>query len=387
LQRSLFNGLDIGISARGTGIINTVNVQQTEFSDNVYGMIVKQLDHFVLQNNIFNVGCANIQFSPFIHEGLLTSNSTGFKIESNIFNKSLACSTPATTFGLRIVNSGTSANRTFKNQFNNLNKAQIAEGQNKSYNKLKYIGLRFICNENNKIVDNDIYIKRIATQPDVNEHGVSIFQGGMNSGESAGNIFTSNGAPESNIYNLTNFRINYYYSNGILNHQPLYNSSNVSVFTSSILNSCIERPVNLRMNNEDYTLLNLEIDSISDEFFNQNYLYSQMIDAGNTQALIDEVNNNWTNDEWELRTQLLIKSPFLSQDVLKEITSNGLLPNVLLMEVLLANPDATKDENFINFLLDYTTLSSIYIDLVRSSWDSNTTRTTLESLLSYTKEQ
>lgn len=387
LQRSLFNGLDIGILARGSGIINTVNVQQSEFSDNVYGMMVKQVDHFVLQNSVFNVGCANIQTSPFFHEGLIASNSTGFKIESNIFNKSLTCSNPSTNFGLRIVNSGTNANRTFKNQFNNLNKAQIADGQNKSYSKLKYIGLRFICNENNKIVDNDIYIKRISTQPDVNEHGVSVFQGGMNAGESAGNKFTNGGGIESDIYNLTNFPINYYYSNGILNHQPLFNSSNVSAFPSSIQNSCIERPINLRMNNEDYTLLNLEIDSISNEFFNQNYLYSQMIDAGNTQALIDQVNYNWSNDEWELRTQLLLKSPFLSQDVLKEITSNGLLPNVLLMEVLLANPDATKDENFINFLLDYTTLSSTYIDLIRLSWDSNTTRTMLESLLSYTKEQ
>jgi len=131
----------------------------------------------------------------------------------------------------------------------------------------------------------------------------------------------------------------------------------------------------------------IEIHSLSEEFSNQNYLYNQLIDAGNTQSLIDQVNYNWSGDDWELRTQLLQKSPFLSQDILKEIISNSHLPNVLLLEVLLANPDATKDKNFINFLLDFSTLSSNYVDLIRSSWSSNTTRTTLESLLSFTKEQ
>ena len=78
------------------------------------------------------------------------------------------------------------------------------------------------------------------------------------------------------------------------------------------------------------------------------------------------------------------KSPYLSQEAILAVAVENLLPPALLLEICLANPDATKDEGFLEKLRCCipTPLPEYMIDLIKASWENKTLRTELEEQLS-----
>ena len=86
------------------------------------------------------------------------------------------------------------------------------------------------------------------------------------------------------------------------------------------------------------------------DYGNTLYLYNALIDNGNTNALLDNIDLVWSNDAWTLRNQLVAKSPNLSQEVLRRAALTGTLPDAMLIEILLLNADACKDKAFLDFL-------------------------------------
>ena len=69
-----------------------------------------------------------------------------------------------------------------------------------------------------------------------------------------------------------------------------------------------------------------------------------MIDNGDTDILQSQIENNWSSDAWSLRNNLMQESPYLSTEALLTAAAENLLPNAMLLEVLLANPDATTKQ-------------------------------------------
>lgn len=118
-------------------------------------------------------------------------------------------------------------------------------------------------------------------------------------------------------------------------------------------------------------------------YLNLLYTYNQLMDGGSTNALLTQIQQSWSTDAVILRDELLAVSPYLSQEVLRETANNGILPHAMLLTVLMANPDATKDEDFIYFLQNQIPdpLPQYMIDLIVSSWDEGTARTSMENLL------
>jgi hypothetical protein len=114
------------------------------------------------------------------------------------------------------------------------------------------------------------------------------------------------------------------------------------------------------------------------------YNYNQLIDAGNTPEMLQLIQGEWSDDVWKLRNELIAKSPYLSQDVLLTVAMENLLPPALLLEVCLANPDATKSEEFLDKLRYEipNPLPEYMINLIKSSWDEKTLRTEMEEELS-----
>ena len=116
-------------------------------------------------------------------------------------------------------------------------------------------------------------------------------------------------------------------------------------------------------------------------YVNTAYVYNSLLDGGNTDALIQEVQLTWPEDAWQLHGELMAKSPYLSTDVLREAVLKHIMPQAMLLEVLLANPDGTKKEGFIKWLQNDSPypLPQYMIDLIVGSWDQKTFRTQLES--------
>ena len=107
------------------------------------------------------------------------------------------------------------------------------------------------------------------------------------------------------------------------------------------------------------------------------------MDGGNTNALLNEIQLNWSADANAMFNELMELSPFLSQDILREVAMGDVLPHAMMLTVCMANPDATRDDEFLYFLLTEipNPFYQYMIDLIVSSWNDETARTTIENMI------
>jgi len=98
-----------------------------------------------------------------------------------------------------------------------------------------------------------------------------------------------------------------------------------------------------------------------------------------------QIQQSWSQGAWTLRNDLMAESPYVSEEVLRETAADNLLPQAMLLEVCLANPDATRQEGFLDFLESGISnpLPAYMIDMIIASWGTVTTRTLLEDGLAY----
>ena len=80
-------------------------------------------------------------------------------------------------------------------------------------------------------------------------------------------------------------------------------------------------------------------------------LFNDLKDGGSTQGTSLTIASAQADDTWELRDNLLGKSPHLSRAVLEEAADRtDVLPNSVLIDILVANPDELKEKDFIIYL-------------------------------------
>ena len=113
------------------------------------------------------------------------------------------------------------------------------------------------------------------------------------------------------------------------------------------------------------------------------------MDGGNTEQFINEMLESWGEGVLDLRSHLLSESPNLTQEVLLEVAGDNLLPQAMLLEVLIANPGATNDLSFLDYL-QYekpNPMSESMIDLIKESWTSDTYPEAIERSLSAVNQE
>jgi hypothetical protein len=267
----------------------------------------------------------------------------------------------------------------YKNYFAYLEIGQSLNGLN--YSTVNPVsGLLSLCNINlsnsgkDFIVDSDLENRY---------NGINLYQSGLSNingiltRTSAGNIFTNPLDIEMQYLNLTGRIINYYYDTDNNFAEPTKSFDVISFIAPT--NSCLSKVHALNSLNIELELLTITLD-----YFNLKYNYNQLIDAGNTPELIKLIQDVWSEDVWNLRTELLGQSPYLSQEAILSVAEDNLLPPALLLEICIANPDATKDEAFLEKLRCCipTPLPEYMINLIKASWENKTLRTDMEEQLS-----
>jgi len=98
-----------------------------------------------------------------------------------------------------------------------------------------------------------------------------------------------------------------------------------------------------------------------------------------TDATLSEIETAWPNDMWELRSELLGKSPHLSLDVLKSTADKtDVLPDNVIFEILAANPDELKKDELIKYLEDKENpLPGFMIEILKQVATGSTYKTVL----------
>jgi hypothetical protein len=126
------------------------------------------------------------------------------------------------------------------------------------------------------------------------------------------------------------------------------------------------------------------------DFYNNQQIYATavnnykvLIDGGNTEALLDEIDDALLSQILQLRTRMLSISPFVTTQALRRLAYENILPPLMLTEVLMANPGGSRDERFLTELgtLIPTPLAPYMLQMVRNSWAGSNYRTELEHLI------
>ncbi len=377
----VFRNLNQGVCIDGGSKL--VKINESTFEDNITGIDMRSTEDVIIIRNDFKIGGNTILNAPANkHFGIYSEGSTAYQIEENEFDLSQIPIPSIYSYGIVINESLEAYNEIYNNEFNDIFCAINPLNKNRQ-NSLSFIGLQILCNDFNNLQGYDININQDNTSP---QNGIALKQGLEVNDASAGNWFTPNIATiDGNYSNNTTFANTYHFSGSAISTNPEFpaNRSTVVLSPQSLPNSC---PSNLSgIGTGPFTPGVLAAKTSGyytarTEYYNLLYNYNQQIDDGNTPALLVEIQSTWPQEAWDLRNDLMAISPFVSRDAIQEAAFSGILSDALLLEVCLANPDATRDEELVRQLeFDIpNTLPSYMIDMIRSSWSGVTSRTILE---------
>lgn len=393
LTRSTFEGLDHGIQASVSSTDRAFSVTDCDFTDNVIGIYSNSVNSFHVFKSNFTGGGRDVE--PVLgtpdynivnaggHHGIFSTGGHGFRIEGNHFTRTAGAANDFT--GVRINFSGEYNSQVYGNEALNTNFGFVGEGIcMASGPEAAYIGLQFLCDTSSNPGGQDIFDRKMGSTH--NDHGIRTHQG--SSSTPAGNLFTQEAVPlnESDFKNNTDYVLNYWYNDGSdLAAKPLdYTTGWVGITYTTHTNGCpshLDGRVPQHYTVAQMNEVRAEFTAAKTAYINTAYTYNALLDGGNTDALVSEVQETWPDDAWQLHDALMAKAPYLSTEVMRSVVEKNIMPQAMLLEVLLANPDGTKKEGFIKWL-QYDSpypLPQYMIDLIVGSWDQKTFRTQLES--------
>lgn len=382
-ENSTFGGFYNAVSASGFHSPYTFSITNSTFTNNTCGVKVNAVNNFAVLWSDFSIGHNNADDNECDGQGMTAASyginasaSTGFAIEENSFTK--ASGAPAGYYtGIRVAETN-ATDEIYLNQFDGLSYSIYAEGKNYLPEDFKK-GLSLLCNEfTGSYRDIDVE-KNIPGQG-----GIQSSQG--SAARPAGNEFI-NHTGDYKIYNNGNYPILYYYDpgSGTANPNPSYEVGPIATGNS---NTCPSHYGGgggtirtLVLTDSEKLVVEQEYLTALNNYNSVKTLYENLQDGGDTEELKAEVETAWPDDMWELRAELLGKSPHLSTEVLKAAADKTeVLPESIIFEIMAANPDELRKEELIKYLGDKENpLPEYMIDILQQLAYGTTYKTALQN--------
>ncbi|MBS1568166.1 MAG: hypothetical protein JST45_01870, partial [Bacteroidetes bacterium] len=333
----------------GGGGIHPFTLDHCDFTNNICaayanGAIGCKVTHCNITlggRNVELTGNEDIKFQDR-HRGIFLTESYDLIVDENHLSASGGAN-QAETEGIVIGYSRDNNEMVFLNQATGLTNAYVGEGICVDVNNKPAVGLTFKCNENS---DNeyDFWNRMVLPIPFGTipaDQTIRTIQGEMD--RPADNTFDRNeDLPEFSDYN-TNSVLNvvtYIFKDPETSFEPIdvrapYITPYTSEYVTRISNNCQSRlirrvpPIHAVGLAELGTVLHDE----KLAYGNTRYLYDQLIDGGSTDQTVQEIQQSWPEEAWELRAMLLSKSPYLSTEVLMQMDEKGILPDAMVAEI------------------------------------------------------
>ncbi|MBI9038855.1 MAG: T9SS type A sorting domain-containing protein, partial [Bacteroidales bacterium] len=354
-QNSKFTNLQYGIYATALNPNRFVDIRNTEFELNYRGLFISGMANARVTSNNFII---NEQYQEYGGYGMYLDNSTSYWVEDNDF---LHIDNPLlsgeTGVGLIIHNSGTDPNEVYLNSFTNLEMGILAQEQNRGERD----GLQICCNDFDNCLADMAVVYTIPNDPT----GIAASQGSSGSSpeDMAGNLFyIPSPTPNRDFDDINNEgnHITYYYPSNTITErvEPIdYTENTVTLVPKYVLpddwsyeNGCppTEEPGGGSSGMDGLRGLMTETEQKIDSTEN---LLSLLVDGGNTESLQTEVDNSIPPQTMQVYNELMNKSPYLSDTVVSAaIEKEDVLPDVMIRDIMVANPNTAKSGELITKL-------------------------------------
>lgn len=345
--QSHFIGLKAGIDATSSGMGYGFMVDTSSFINCDYGVVVNGVQNAVITRNSFSLDANGFGVQPPSSIGIYLNSADLFTVEQNKLD--------GLTTGILARSTGGTYNEIRKNGFVNAYHGNMAYKDNNDPLDPK-IGLQYNCNlhQNPGIYDITIH----------GGTGIAKNQGSFH--KAADNAFTNSSSlfPEKHIANNSSIGV-------IMNYFHHNNSAGYILEPTDIDPlKVINQVVNGQFDENDNCLSSIDhflsqdrghmdqqkgeserraFNGAKANYHQAKYVYTSTIDGGDTYGLLNTVQNSHAQDAWSLRNDLINDSP-LSDEVIIGVINDGLLSNSLLLDVLMVNSHASRNEEIINRL-------------------------------------
>lgn len=372
-----FEKLKYGIYSMYSGLGSaSLTLDECELSGNQFGIYASgytQIAPITINSCTVNID-QNFGASEFY--GVYLNNCTGFDVRQNYFS---ASSLLSNTYGVIVNNSGTDNNYIYDNYFEHLTYG--LQGLNINRNSDAAIeggvpvfiptGLRFICNKFHDVgCSNDFLINEDLAYP-LTQPGIAYYQRNASNiteptQEPAGNTFTpSHGNLTDNVYDIN---ISETVAGILYTHHTLF-PFGLRLIPDDVSNP--DKVVYEAFSLEPYS----ESTSCPDDFYPEGTridlqsaiseagqkidslvsLLQFLVDDGSTDTLRSTVENSTSSQSYDVYQNLLNASPYLSDTVLKtSIEKEDVLLNVMIRDIMIANPQSAKSEELLTTLDERT---------------------------------
>ncbi|MBS1942862.1 MAG: hypothetical protein JST38_18515 [Bacteroidetes bacterium] len=400
---SRFFNLDHGIHAFKASNMLSFIAKESVFTDNVCGVYVRGVPGFQVVKNTFNIGGSHATNLDNIEEdnwqganrGTYSFLSQGFQLKHNGAQPSAAYVTGTNTEGFITGWSGASDDLVRWNTTTNLNVGFAGEGICAIQTLVPIHGLLYRCNDTNGD-DKGIWARTVPISPAQDPYQIiRYFQG--NSGAPAGNKFIGNAVDLKND-NPDRWFSYWWWQPQPVPYQPVTTVGLIDVHSSEkdircddlfpvqpIQEGDVAPPETEPVAYRSWLMGVAQARKL--EYGNTRYLYDQLIDGGNTDETVQEIQETWPSEAWEMRAMLMQKSPYLSAEVLMEAVKKNIMPAAMVAEIYIANPEAVQRAGLLKWL-QYEApivMPQYLLDNIAASWDQKTYRSTLEENLSFSR--
>lgn len=349
-NKGLFENLEYGIYATSSNTNYHIDIRNTIFTENYKGVYISGMSGARITSNQFNIS----NYALDEGYGLYLDHSTDYWVEDNNLYKCIGCTGPIGT-GIIVNQSGGNPNEIYRNDFISLENAIIVQGENRNPRNPAE-GLVLKCNTyTNTLYDEVIIYDNAYSQA----AGIARDQG-LDSQEiedMAGNVFHYNTIPDDfDDLNNSGNNIDYYYSSNTneIQVEPIDYTDNtvqrISRNTNLTWNhadacpSCLGGSGGIEVERSLMTTSQSEIDSTQT-------ILDAMMDGGDTEALNNEVEFSIPPEANEVYNELMNASPNVSDQVVgTSIEKEEVLPNVMIRDVMVANPHSAKSQALMDML-------------------------------------
>jgi len=365
-------------------------VDGNTFADNIAGVVISGAVGSQITNNTFEMGRWNVDMDnpdetnwDDNHRAIFTTSSYAFQIRGNTIAPSAQAHPSVQKEGIVVGYTQDHNDVVWKNTASGMDRAFVGEGICADIdNDPNAIGLQFHCNTNDGNATN--LMSRIANgEDDPQLHTIRGHQGDEDL--AAGNTFDQLAGEGDFRMTTTRLPIMWYHYDGAeADQEPLYYTVVPSVREvvpdelDNEPNACNVNPYEGGGGSSSSMMAGLQENREAYESLREEY--DGLIDGGDTDMLLAQINGTWHQEMADLQSQLLTISPFLSTEALKVLMDQPAVPDSVKLVVCAANPDATRTGGFLSWAEAeaFQPMTEADMSAIAATWTTTTVRTTME---------